>query len=165
VDRVAAAVAIGSNLGDRDAHIAFAFERLAMLLDECRRSRVHETLPVGDVENAPLFLNAAVVGHTTLGARALLDRLAAIESERGRERPFRHAPRTLDLDLILYGDLVVETVDLHVPHARFRERLFVLDPLSEIAPDWTDPVTHKTVRQLRDERMSSGAQDTKTAPG
>ena len=165
MDRVAAAIALGSNLGDRDAHIAFAFERLARLLDGCRRSRVHETLPVGEAENAPSFLNAAVVGHTTLGARALLDRLAAIESERGRERPYRHAPRTLDLDLILYGDLIVETVDLHVPHPRFRDRLFVLDPLSEIAPDWTDPVTHKTVRELRDERMSSDTSDNTAAPG
>ena len=157
MDRVAVAIAIGSNLGDREAHVALAFERLATLLDGCRRSRVHETLPVGGADNDPRFLNAAVVGQTTLSARTLLDRLAAIESERGRARPYRHAPRTLDLDLILYGDLVVDTVDLQVPHPRFRERWFVLDPLNEIAPDWTDPVTHKTVQRLRHELASTAS--------
>jgi 2-amino-4-hydroxy-6-hydroxymethyldihydropteridine diphosphokinase len=148
VDRVAVAIAIGSNLGDREAHLAVAFERLATLLDGCRRSRVLETLPVGGADIDPLFLNAAVVGHTTLSARTLLDRLAAIESERGRARPYRQAPRTLDLDLILYGDRLLDEPGLIVPHPRFRERAFVLEPLVEIAPDFVDPVTGKTVAEL-----------------
>ena len=82
-------------------------------------------------------------------ARALLDTLLAIERDLGRERPFPGAPRTLDLDLILYGDAVIdEAPSLIVPHPRFRERRFVLEPLAEIAPDWRDPVTGQTVEEL-----------------
>ena len=96
----------------------------------------------------PLFLNAAAVGHTSMRARDVLDALLAIERERGRERPQANAPRTLDLDLILFGDLVLSEADLIVPHPRFRERRFVLEPLTEIAPGLVDPVTRKTVIQL-----------------
>jgi 2-amino-4-hydroxy-6-hydroxymethyldihydropteridine diphosphokinase len=89
------------------------------------------------------------VGETSLSARALLDTLLAVERDLGRERPFPGAPRTLDLDLILYGDAIVdEAPSLIVPHPRFRERRFVLEPLSEIAPDWRDPVTGRTVEEL-----------------
>src|SRR5206468_20071 len=96
------------------------------------------------------FLNAAAVGDTTLSARRLLDALMAIERERGRERPFPNAPRTLDLDLILLGDVVIDEPGLSVPHPRFRERRFVLEPLAEIAPDLVDPVTGLTIRELFD---------------
>jgi len=84
-----------------------------------------------------------------MSARSLLDTLLAIERDLGRERPFAGAPRTLDLDLILYGETVLdEAPSLIVPHPRFRERRFVLEPLSEIAPDWRDPVTGRTVEEL-----------------
>ncbi len=99
-------------------------------------------------DRQPLFLNAAVVGDTSLGARDLLDALLAIELERGRERPFPGAARTLDLDLVLYGSLVMDEPGLVVPHPRFRERLFVLEPLAEIAPDLVDPVTGRRVAEL-----------------
>ena len=95
-----------------------------------------------------MILNAAATGDTTLSARALLDVLLGIEGERERERPFPNAPRTLDVDLILYGDARVDEPDLIVPHPRFRERLFVLEPLAEIAPDLVDPVSGATVRDL-----------------
>jgi 2-amino-4-hydroxy-6-hydroxymethyldihydropteridine diphosphokinase len=78
----------------------------------------------------------------------LLEALLALESARGRTRPARLAPRTLDLDLILYGRAVIDTPTLTVPHPRFRERAFVLQPLAEIAPDWIDPVTGRTVAAL-----------------
>ena len=81
-------------------------------------------------------------------ARDLLTRLLAIEEERGRERPYPNAPRSLDLDLILYGDATIDEPGLIVPHPRFRERRFVLEPLAEIVPDMKDPVTGKTVAEL-----------------
>jgi 2-amino-4-hydroxy-6-hydroxymethyldihydropteridine diphosphokinase len=95
-----------------------------------------------------LFLNAAAVGRTEMQARELLEWLLAIERERGRERPFPGAARTLDLDLVLLGDVVASEPDLTVPHLRFRERRFVLEPLAEIAPDLVDPVTGFTVAEL-----------------
>jgi len=93
-------------------------------------------------------LNAAAVGTTVRGPRELLDELLAIERARGRERPFPNAPRTLDLDLILFGGGRVDEPDLVLPHPRFRERRFVLEPLAEIAPDLRDPVTGLTVGEL-----------------
>ena len=96
----------------------------------------------------PLFLNAAAVGDTKLSAPAILDVLLAIEQGFGRERPYERAPRTIDLDLIFYGDQVIEMPGLSVPHPRFRERMFVLEPLAELAPDWVDPVTGMTISQL-----------------
>src|SRR5476649_1648088 len=95
-----------------------------------------------------MFLNAALVGETTLRARELLDALQAIEQERGRERPYANAPRTLDLDLILFGDVVLDEPGLSVPHPRFRERRFVLEPLAEIAPTLRDPGSGCTVGEL-----------------
>jgi 2-amino-4-hydroxy-6-hydroxymethyldihydropteridine diphosphokinase len=143
------AVALGSNLGDRAGHLDFAVARLRALLDDLIVSAYQETEPVG-VGNQPGYLNAAVVGSAPAGMtpRALVDALLAIERERGRERPFPRAPRTLDLDLVLYGDLTVKEEGLEVPHPRFRERAFVLEPLAAIAPDLRDPVTGKTVGEL-----------------
>lgn len=146
--RVTVAIALGSSLGDRAAHLAFAQERVAQLLPECRASRISETQPVGVVGEQTLFLNAAIVGVTMLSARDLLTALHAIERERGRERTIRNAPRTLDLDLILYGDAIIDEPDLVVPHPRFRERAFVLDPLAEVAPGLVDPVTGLSVEAL-----------------
>jgi 2-amino-4-hydroxy-6-hydroxymethyldihydropteridine diphosphokinase len=142
-----AAVALGANLGDRAAHLQFALDRLSSLLSGLRASPFIETEPVGYRQQPP-FLNAAAAGLTDLDARTLLEALLAIERERGRERPFAGAPRTLDLDLVLYGDLVIEQPGLVVPHPRFRERRFVLEPLAEVAGDMVDPVTGETVREL-----------------
>ena len=89
-----------------------------------------------------------VVGDTWASPRALLDDLLAIERERGRARPISGAPRTLDLDLVLYGAEQVDEPGLVVPHARFRERLFVLEPLAELVPDWIDPVSGETISAL-----------------
>lgn len=147
---VGAAVAIGSNTGDRRAWIARALDELATVLDALRVAPVIETAPVGVDTPQPDFLNTAATGRTRLPPRALLDALLAIERALGRTRPYRHAPRTIDLDLVLYGQAVVDEPGLQVPHPRFRERRFVLDPLAAIAPDWIDPVTGLTVRALRD---------------
>jgi 2-amino-4-hydroxy-6-hydroxymethyldihydropteridine diphosphokinase len=156
---VICAVALGSNLGDRHAHLDYAVSRLRATLDHLNISRYYETEPVGGPGHQPLFLNAAAVGETTRSAREVLTALLDIERERGRTRPFVNAPRTLDLDLILFGDAVIDEPGLVVPHPRFRERRFVLEPLAEISPELVDPVTGLTVRELlkRLERVGSAA--------
>jgi len=95
-----------------------------------------------------MFVNAAAIGECALSAQGTLEALQAIEQRFGRARPYENAPRTIDLDLILYGEEVIAGPGLTVPHPRFRERRFVLEPLAEIAPDWVDPVTRKTVAEL-----------------
>ena len=147
-DPVFAAIALGSNLGDRRAHLDYAVSRLRSILQDILVSRYFETAPVDVPGDQPAFLNGAVVGDTTLLPRELLRLLLAIEAERGRARPFAGAARTLDLDLVLFGDQVIDEPGLIVPHERFRERAFVLEPLAEIAPGVADPVTGKTVGQL-----------------
>lgn len=112
-----------------------------------RVSAFIETAPVG-VPPQPPYLNGAVVGACPLAPTALLVHLMRIERERGRDRPYPGAPRTLDLDIVLMGDLVVRRSDLQVPHPRFRARRFVLEPLAAIAPDLGDPVTGRTAREL-----------------
>jgi 2-amino-4-hydroxy-6-hydroxymethyldihydropteridine diphosphokinase len=152
-----AVVALGSNLGDRRRAIAFAADRIAALFTDVLLSDIIETEPEGEgLGDQPLYLNAVLVGDTTLSAREVLSALLAIEREFGRERPFPGAARTLDLDLVLLGDQVIDEPGLHVPHPRFRDRFFVLGPLAEIAPDVRDPVTgvragELLVRLLRDE--------------
>ena len=141
------AIALGSNLGDRERHLRDALDALRPSIRNVRVSTFRETAPVG-VGVQPAFLNAAAAGETTLGARALLDLLLSTEEAFGRVRPYPGAPRTLDLDLILYGDAVIDEPGLIVPHPRFRERRFVLEPLAEVAAGWKDPVTGRTVEEL-----------------
>jgi 2-amino-4-hydroxy-6-hydroxymethyldihydropteridine diphosphokinase len=143
-----AAIALGSNLGDRRAHLDYAVARLGGFLKALRTSSYFDTDPVDVRGQQPQFLNAAVVGETVLSARGLLNELLAIENERGRERPFPNAARTLDLDLVLYGNRIIDEPGLVVPHPRFHERRFVLEPLAGIAPDLVDPVSGKSVRAL-----------------
>lgn len=145
---VVVAIALGSNLGDREAHLDLAVSRLRSLLPDLKVSSRYDTAPVGVVGEQPRYLNAAAVGTTTLGPHGLLLQLQAIESDAARTRPFRNAPRTLDLDLVLFGDMVIADDQLTVPHPRFRERRFVLEPLNEIAPDLVDPASGLTVEAL-----------------
>ena len=155
MDRVA--IALGSNVGDRRAHLDHAVSALRALLTNLTVSRYYDTVPVGASGPQAMFLNAAAVGDTALAPRALLDALLAIERERGRERPYANAPRTLDLDLILLGNVVLEEPGLVVPHPRFRERRFVLEPLATVAPDMRDPVSGKTVAELLAAEAAAGS--------
>lgn len=156
--RARVAIALGANLGDRAGQIAQAVAALADVVEGLRVSSLHETAPVGVPLPQPAYLNAAAVGWTDLSPRALLDRLLAIERALGRARPHPNAPRTIDLDLILYEAQVLAEPGLHVPHPRFRERAFVLAPLAEVAPDMRDPVTGLRVEDLL-ARLPPGERD------
>jgi len=142
------AIALGSNLGDREAHLAFGLSALPGFITNLKQSSWYDTAPFGVSPDQPRYLNGVVTGETDLSARELLERLRAIEHAAGRTRSAAMAPRTLDLDLILFGDKKIEEPGLAVPHPRFRERLFVLEPLAELAPEWLDPATGQSVKQL-----------------
>ena len=146
-DEVEIAIALGSNVGDRRTTLNAAIQALQPWVRDLRVSSFYDTPYVG-TEVQPPVLNGAVIGVTSLTARALLERLLSIEHDFGRTRPYGGAPRTLDLDLILYGDAVIDEPRLIVPHPRFRERRFVLEPLAEIAGDWVDPVSGRTMSDL-----------------
>ena len=134
-------VGLGANLGDRERTLRAAAEALAAEegVEVVSVSTLRETEPVG-VGEQPRFLNGAAELETTLTARELLDRLLAVEQRFGRVRiPGEHGPRTLDLDLLLYGDEVIDEPGLAVPHPRLHERRFVLEPLAELAPGLVVP--------------------------
>lgn len=143
-------IGLGSNLGDRRAILDGAVRALSqtpgLALEAV--SPYHETAPVGGPSGQGPFLNAAAGVRTTLESAALHERLRTIEADAGRVRKVRWGERTLDLDLLLYDDLVLDTSVLTVPHPRFAVRRFVLSPLSEIATDAVDPMTGQTVRAL-----------------
>jgi 2-amino-4-hydroxy-6-hydroxymethyldihydropteridine diphosphokinase len=140
-------IALGSNLGDREALLREAVRRLWELMEIGAVSPVYETEPVGYRAQGP-FLNAVVAGTTALAPRELLARLQAIERDLGRERPFPNAPRTIDLDLLVYDDLMIDTPDLTLPHPRLHERAFALAPLADIAPALRHPRLSLSVREL-----------------
>lgn len=144
-------IGIGSNLGDRAAHIRHAHRRLGELPDTdlTAASAVHETAPVGPIAQGP-YLNAVARLSTALEPATLLACLHAIELERQRDRAReqRWGPRTLDLDILLLGDLVHAEPGLTIPHPRLHERTFVLVPLAELAPELTLPGSGRTVQQL-----------------
>jgi 2-amino-4-hydroxy-6-hydroxymethyldihydropteridine diphosphokinase len=143
-------VALGSNLGDRERHLRVALDALRALrgVSEVVASRVYETDPVGPGEQGP-YLNAVARVSTDLSPRDLLDGLLAIERSEGRERgPVRNAPRTLDLDLLLYDEREIDEPDLVVPHPRMAQRAFVLEPLCDLAPDLVIPGASAPVSAL-----------------
>jgi 2-amino-4-hydroxy-6-hydroxymethyldihydropteridine diphosphokinase len=131
---VTAYVALGGNLGDPVHALAEAVARIAQLpgTTVTRRSSLYRTAPIDST--GPDYINAVAEISTNLSAPELLERLQAIETAAGRERPCRNAPRTLDLDLLLYGSARIDSPSLQVPHPRMNERAFVLAPLAEIAP-------------------------------
>ena len=135
---VRAVIGLGSNLGDRETHLAQAISALTELGDFVAASPYYETAPVGGPEQGP-YLNGAVAIETNLSARALLDECLRIELAHGRERRERWGPRTLDLDIPLFGTETIDEAGLKVPHPRLHERRFVLEPLLAVWPEATMP--------------------------
>ncbi|SFD33487.1 2-amino-4-hydroxy-6-hydroxymethyldihydropteridine diphosphokinase [Massilia yuzhufengensis] len=132
-------IGIGANLGDAQANVLDAVRRLALLDGTMvvETSGLYRTAPIDS--SGPDYVNAVACIDTSFDPHELLAALQAIELAHGRERPYRNAPRTLDLDLLLYGDQLIDTESLSVPHPRMHERAFVLAPLAEIAPDLVIP--------------------------
>jgi 2-amino-4-hydroxy-6-hydroxymethyldihydropteridine diphosphokinase len=150
-------IAFGSNLGNRLKHLRTGKRELeahAGLISA--QSRVFETEPVGGPDNQGAYLNAVVQLETGLSAPDLLRVLLEIERSRGRERRERWGPRTLDLDVLLYGDQIIHTPDLTVPHPRLHDRAFVLEPLSDLVPHLEIPGISRTVDDLRSSVGSAG---------
>ena len=142
-------VAIGSNIPPRMAALREAVRQIGQfpLTELSGMSRVYETKPAGGPPQG-LFLNAALSVETSLPPSTLLQELQGVENRLGRLRRGRNFPRTIDLDIIIYGDLTLADPTLRIPHPRFRERGFVLQPLADIIPDFVDPVTNETVKTL-----------------
>ena len=145
--RVPIYLALGSNLGDRMGNLASAVERLSQKITLRKMSAVYDTEPVYYKEQ-PLYLNAVLSAVTKLEPFDLLRFVKCVESDLGRQPSFRNAPRLIDIDILFYGDRVVQAAELTIPHPGIAERAFVLVPLAEIAPGLVHPVNHKKVSKL-----------------
>ena len=143
---VTAYLGLGSNLGDRQDNLDRALDLLSQRLRLEKVSSIYDSEPVGNIEQ-PRFLNLVCQVNTVLSPKALLTLAKGVESKLGRAGP-SGAPRTIDVDILFYGDQVIETPELVIPHPRLTERAFVLVPLVEIAPDLVHPVNGKTIREL-----------------
>jgi 2-amino-4-hydroxy-6-hydroxymethyldihydropteridine diphosphokinase len=144
-------LSLGSNVGDREARLRSAIEALPAAGVEVKRtSSVYETEPQ-DFKSQSWFLNMIAECQTGLFPVQLLSRIKKLELQLGRKRSLAKGPRSIDIDIILYGTAIVHTPELEIPHPRFRERRFVLAPLAELAPDLRDPVTRRTIRDLLSE--------------
>lgn len=154
---VTAWIGLGANLGDARAALRGAVQAMAALPDTqvSQVSSLYRSAPVD--AGGPDYLNAVAMLQTRLAPLALLHALQALEQAAGRERPYRNAPRTLDLDLLLYGDLRLEGAELTVPHPRMHERAFVLQPLAELAPAMVDAARLADVADQRIERVLAPA--------
>jgi 2-amino-4-hydroxy-6-hydroxymethyldihydropteridine diphosphokinase len=141
-------LSLGSNLGDRENQLREAIRRLeAAEVHVLRESSIRETEPQ-DVRDQPWFLNMVVEAETELFPKQLLARIHRIESEMGRRRVVPKGPRTIDIDILFYGNALVKSAELEIPHPRIAQRRFVLEPLAELAPDLRHPLTHLTVREM-----------------
>ncbi|NET80517.1 MAG: 2-amino-4-hydroxy-6-hydroxymethyldihydropteridine diphosphokinase [Moorea sp. SIO1F2] len=150
------AIALGSNLGDSRAILEAALRKLDQTLGVTVKlcSSWYKTAPVGPPQ--PDYLNGCALLEVQLSPQKLLETLLGIEQEFGRVRQEHWGPRTLDLDLLLFDDLILQTPELQIPHPRMRQRAFVLVPLVEIAPDWVEPVSGQSIFQLVQKLDCSG---------
>ena len=146
---------LGSNLGDREANLEKALQLLGQMLTVEQLSSVYETRPMG-YEEQPLFLNAVCHATTEIGPFQLLSLVKGIEVALGRVPSFPNAPRLIDIDILLYGNLVIEAPQLVIPHPRLEERAFALVPLAEIAPDLIHPVSNRSIQELANRVQERG---------
>lgn len=144
---VAVYLGLGSNMGDRKPNLDEGLELLSQRLQLGRVSSTYDTAPVGNRQQ-PRFLNLVCQVYTRLAPMELLTLVKGIESKLGRTAGERNAPRPLDMDILFYGDQIIESPKLVIPHPRLQERDFVLVPLAEIAPELVHPVSGKTIREL-----------------
>jgi 2-amino-4-hydroxy-6-hydroxymethyldihydropteridine diphosphokinase len=142
-------LSLGSNVGDREAHLRDAIARLESTGHVVAVSSFYETEPV-EFTQQPWFLNCAVALKTAKTPKQLMAALLRIEQKMGRRRLRKKGPRTIDIDIVLFGKMVMDSAELTVPHPAMHERRFVLEPLAEIAPEERHPLLFKTVRELRD---------------
>lgn len=142
-------IGVGSNMGDREAYCRRALRRIGRFqrTSLTAESPWYETAPM-EREGQDWFINGVVAVRTTLSPPALLRACQEVEQSLGRKRTVRYGPRTMDLDLLFYGDRVIQNPDITIPHPKAHERRFVLQPLSDIAPDLMHPILQKTVREL-----------------
>ena len=141
-------IALGSNLGDRVENLLLAREHIASPhVRLTRASSIYETAP-RDIIDQPWFLNQVVAAETTLFPRQLLARLLRIEHEMGRQRTIAKGPRVIDLDILLFGEAVIHTAGLEIPHPRMAERRFVLEPLAELTPALRPPSFDSTIQEM-----------------
>jgi len=147
VDEHTVYLALGSNVGNRAANLKAAIAALPPQMEVKAKSRVYETPPWG-YTNQEKFLNQAVKARTYLEPEPLLKHLKRLEVALGRVPTFQYGPRLIDIDILLYDDLVFDSADLKIPHPQMHERGFVLLPLMDIAPDLVHPVKKQTIRQL-----------------
>ncbi|MGC1219250.1 MAG: 2-amino-4-hydroxy-6-hydroxymethyldihydropteridine diphosphokinase [Phormidesmis sp.] len=155
-DGVSAAIALGSNLGNSQQILLNAMTVLDTVpgIRVSARSHLYKTAPVGPPQ--PDYINACITVQTSLPPRDLLHRLLAVEQQFGRVRKERWGARSLDLDLLLFGDRIIAAPKLSIPHPRLHERPFVLVPLMDIAAHWLHPVLHQTVEQLFTQLVEQG---------
>lgn len=143
-------IALGSNLGDREDNLQKALDEISGFAEIKQKSTIIETEPEGYKEQN-FFLNMVIAVQTNLTAFELLEKLQETEQKMGRIRKIKNGPRTIDLDILFFNDETIKTPDLEIPHPRLHKRVFVLNPMNEVAPEIIHPILKKSIKTLKNE--------------